>query len=203
MKKINKNILIHIGYNKAGSTYLQKFFFPNLPVNFNRLNKDYLLQLENIKDKKIFYNKLPTIFSNEFFVDSFEYKKIAKDLKKFFPHPKILIIIRNQFDFVASLYSYRVLRKAEYRSFNNFLKEKEHEGEFKNLEYEKIISYYIDLFGKNKVLVLALEDLKINSVLFKEKILNFIDLDNQNLLIQKQKKVNKTTKKNFYNKNYS
>ena len=192
--------LIHIGYHKTASSYLQHVIFPQLPVNL--FNPDeYHLKLignENPEKAELFRdwiaeevnntqnsNKKITIISHEALSGHpHGYKKIqpfviADNLAKVFPDSRILIVIRNQFDYIASLYAFRVAVKGEeYRSFDNFVKFAGTKGLFEHLEYHLLIEYYQSLFGKEKVLVLPMELLVRTPEKFIMKIMNFLEMPN-------------------------
>jgi len=194
-----KSIFIHIGYHKTASTYLQKHFFPKLPVNFIFLKdkkiKD-LLQSRKFK-KKTFLNWLKrkikkkygsknyslTIISQEQLSGHAHGNKkinpkiVAQNLKTAFPRAKILIVIRNQLDYLLSIYAYRIAVKGyEIRSLNQFLKEEGKQGLFKKLEYDRLVKEYLTLFTKKNVLLLPMEMLKNSPQQFQQKITDFIDL---------------------------
>lgn len=141
-----KNLIIHIGYHKTASTFLQDEIFPVLPVNYiclagrKRKILDMVESKENfnagilrewamsevVKNNKVVQDT--TIMSQEELsghpsgyksIDPF---LIAGNLKDAFPNAKIFIVIRNQFNYIKSIYAYRVAVKgADYRSFNRFI----------------------------------------------------------------------------------
>jgi len=209
---VNKTkVLIHIGYHKSASTYLQKHFFPKLPANFVFINstkilnslhsqkftKKTVLKWINKKINKQKKEKL-TITSHEQLSGHVNgYKTInpiqaAENLKKTFPHAKILIIIRNQLDYLLSVYTYRVACKGfETKNLNSYLQQEGKKGLFKKLEYHKLINYYQKSFGKKNVLVLPMEMLKNSPDKFHNKITDFVNLSKISL---KPKFINTSTK---------
>lgn len=130
---MEKNILIHIGAHKTGSSFLQQKVFPYLSDTYAsghpiiRQQKDPLMDLQskllfaspiliNYDDesRKIFeyIEKLEEnniLFSNEsFFGNPFENYRdhfiCADSLKQIFPKAKIFIVFRKQDDWIESLY---------------------------------------------------------------------------------------------------
>ena len=121
----NKNfsdVFIHIGYHKTGTTYLQKHIFPTLNVNqiltpdvsYIAESKEYdpqkflnIIGLSTSSNAQNRYSK--TIISQEVLSGrgdgnpKWDKYLIAKRLKQTFPNAKILIVIRNQFDYILSL----------------------------------------------------------------------------------------------------
>lgn len=179
----DSQIFIHIGYHKTGTTFLQKRIFPELPVNLiSQPDVTYLALCDNYDSwhfKKVLsqkctwkgYNK--TIISQETLSgrgdgnpiwDKFS---IADRLYETFPDAKILIVVRNQLDFILSLYTYRVIdRGLERQNLSNYLEEKFEKRLKEKLKYHKLIEYYCTLFGREKVLVLAYEQLVEDSKSF-------------------------------------
>ena len=194
-----KKILIHIGYHKSGSTFLQQDVFPNLPVQFLFLSYDHFnaLEPESYFDADAFRKKITqdikekyqqikyetTILSHEQLSgapngsDIINPFVIAHNLKKAFPQAKILIIIRNQFAYIESIYTFRVaIKGAEYRTFKRYIAEEGKVGLFKHIEYHQLIEYYVKLFGIKQILVLPLEYLKADPNSFLNQITEFINL---------------------------
>lgn len=187
--------VIHIGYHKTASTFLQNNLFPYIDVNYafmaNR-NRDILNNIET-KDFKI---ELHNEYMNELFgekkynVDLISHEAlsgfpdgkrpeasfiIADNLKKIYPDAKILIVLRNQFDYILSFYTYRVAVKGEeYRSFKIFLKKAEKKGLFKKMIYHELVDYYIKLFGHENILLIPMEVLRSDENTFLKDITNFI-----------------------------
>jgi hypothetical protein len=196
------NVVLHIGYHKSASTFLQKDIFPQLPVNYVFLSGPQRQMLDMVEsdiefdanilqkwvNREIDHShqanreRVTVISQEELSGHPHGYKIVnpittAQNLKKAFPNAKILIIIRNQLDYLTSLYSYRVAVKGEeYRSFTQFLSEEEKKGIIDHLEYHKLINYYIDLFGRTRVLVLPMEYLIASRDTFFHKLTDFIDV---------------------------
>ncbi len=194
--------LIHIGYQKTGTTWLQKNFFPFIN-NICYLGKESEL-LKTILKPNIFdfhtdkiksefskkYNK-QLIISNEDLLGIINYswhngiiaKEIAQRLQLVFPKANIVIFIRNQFDFVASAY-YEYIKSGGNYSFTRFFNELKSENYYGKIQlssidylrYSDLIEFYIKLFGKDHVHVFLYEDLKKNNRVFLEQFSNKFDL---------------------------
>lgn len=203
------SIVIHIGYHKSGSTYLQKSVFPYLPVNYiflagykrhvlnlvesqKHFDKKYLVNWADSEiDRKYKHNKHGvTIISHEELsghphghrrVDPFA---TARNLKHAFPNAKILITIRNQLDYLLSIYTYRVAIKGqESRSLEKFLGEEGKLGLFSKLEYDKLAEYYTSLFGGENILVLPLEMLRTKPQIFHNELADFLKVSNMHTTV--------------------
>lgn len=198
-----ENIVIHIGYHKSASTFLQKNVFPNLPVNYIFLSgeqREILDLVESVDGfdldvlRKWVRNKIEAQYCNDIrktTVISHEelsghpmgYNIVnpfatASNLKKAFPDAKILIVIRNQMDYLKSIYSFRVAIKGqEHRCFDQFLKEECKKGILDHLIYYRLILNYMRLFGRDNILVMPMEYLKLCQEGFIKKISDFIKVE--------------------------
>ena len=168
--------IVHIGYPKAASTWLQKSLFPAI--------EEYEMVPENVISQKLLkpgafvfngnltrieFNKQyqeSKIISEERFLGSFNLgwnngayiRELANRLQIVFPEATIIIFIRKQADIIASAYAQyirdggtisinRYLNQPPNFTFQNILK-----FSFEQLEYHRIISFYNTLFdGKIKV----------------------------------------------------
>jgi hypothetical protein len=190
-------VIIHIGYHKSASTYLQKRIFPQLTSKYLGLPRPILNAIEagpsfQVEELTAWVSsrlgeseqesdaQQPVILSNEELsgppeggarFDPFE---VADNLNRAYPDARILIVVRNQFDYLRSIYAFRVAIKGyETRSFSKFLAEEGQQGLFAKLEYDGLIAYYASLFGAANVLVLPLELLKGSPAQFNNLIADF------------------------------
>jgi len=192
-------VILHIGYHKCASTYLQTYVFPMLPVNFRmKWGKDprrlYREMLDYVRckdfDPHIFLKWIKTYWPTRYKVtlisneelsghphgyNTIDWRQIAINLKKTFPNAKILVIIREQLSWLKSLYAFKVVIKGEeIRKFNEFVKEESKIGLTDKLEYDRLIKFYVSLFGVNKVLVLPVELLMYEPDVFHGAILDLM-----------------------------
>lgn len=194
-------MIIHVGYHKTGSTFLQSLVFPRLDVDYVPLDEDLLKLVERPSSDfqpDAFRDAIAreaaerrgsrapgatTLISNEELsghphgwreVDPFA---TARNLHAAWPDARIVICIRNQFDYLLSLYAFRVAVKGyESRGLREFLVEEGRRGLFAKVEYDQLIGQYIGLFGRDRVLVLPLELLKKRSAEFLRRLEAFIGL---------------------------
>jgi len=199
--------VIHIGYHKSASTFLQQQVFPKLPVNyvfFSGENRQYLDMIESTNGldslaiqewiEKEISQKYPTgkhsitvLSHEELSGHPHGYKRIsaittAVNLKETFPDAKILIIIRNQLDYMTSLYTFRVAVKGhETRGFARFLREEGEKGLFDHLEYHRLVELYHQLFGRENVTVIPMEVLLRSSEDFYHRLFEFLQIPTQKI----------------------
>ncbi len=192
MINLDSNIYFHIGYHRTGSTFLQKFIFPQykdyselfLPFN----NTDYLAGFFYKKNTNLTENQIevrlkqhlegsrkPIIASSEGISGSLFYANegVAERIYKTFPHSKIIICIRSQYTMIPSLYQYMFVKSGGNLLYQDFLKKI---IDTDKLNYYKLISSFMDKFGGPAVKVMFYEDLKNNQIEFLDSLLEFIDL---------------------------
>jgi len=214
--------LVHIGYPKAGSTWLQSGLFSGIdsrlqPLRNSQKNKRYFKSGENLfnspeipilKDtlKKYVYptyfdvgkavkelekntqfNADVTILSNEVwtghpFSGGITFDEYAQRIKKVIPKAKILIVVRRQEDLILSSYAHFVIKSGGLCDLKRFLSSKFHNQiPWSNplyYCYHFLVERYIELFGKENVLVLPFELLLFRgSQEFVEPIYRFLDLE--------------------------
>jgi len=187
-----QSIVLHIGYHKTGSTFLQKNIFPYLPANPVMMPNVRYLALSEPYKPDVFWQQLSnqydltgynkTIISQETLsgrADGNPYwdtNRIAERLHQTFPQAKILLILREQYDYLLSLYAFRVLvRGLERRPLEAYLTKY---GEWlkEKLQYHQLISQYQHLFGAENVSVLPHEQLVTQPEQFVQQILLFLGL---------------------------
>ena len=175
--------LLHIGLGKCGSTFLQKEIFPEIEKKINTnyirfFNNDFF----NIKKTEINYGEfeksknieksLPDnfIISNEgLFSRQWEFSRIQKNFQyikdNFSSDTVILIIIRNPYDLLNSIYCHSIQTMKIVKPENFFyIDDKEIKIRVKdkfnlyNFDYSKLISLYQGYF--KKVVVVKYENLQ-------------------------------------------
>lgn len=197
--------ILHIGYPKTGTKALQYYYFPNIneikylgkPVMDNKLRK--IIELDILQQDEIQFNETKIkqglksvlakysghdkyLISDERFIFS-RYNNpdrllIARRLRTLFGNAKILIVIRNQFSFIKSIYI-QSIKSGLFLSFGKFL------DYFLNnyptfiylLNYYDMIKYYKELFGKDNVYVFCYEYFKEEPKKFISDISKVLDVD--------------------------
>lgn len=202
---IVKNIVIHLGFPKTATTWLQRYVFSDARMGFcspwgdragiaidqfvagpqfafdantTRQIFDEMLQ------KSESDHRLIPILSEETLIGdpcSGRYwgESVANRLHATFPEAKIVITIREQNAFVLSAYK-EYVRNGGTASIERFLGRgvELRPGfsgicQLNSLEYDLPISYYKSLFGIDRVLVLAYEELLVQPESFIQRLANF------------------------------
>ena len=201
VKSSRKPLLIHIGYHKTASTWLQKsifqstngFFQPfklrelyNCLILPNALSFDYRKAKRSLEARTNSKpeNNLSQVLSHERlsgdpFTGSRDAKDIANRVHTIFPEAKILILVREQFDLISSLYKTYVLHGGKAK-LDAFLKTQCDEVnqwfDHRTYCYDKLITHYIEMFGRENVLVVAYEELKNDNQGFYNDLCEFVGI---------------------------
>jgi Sulfotransferase family len=202
-------MLIHIGYPKAASTWLQNvifsdetsgFFAPwGLPsgeateqfviANAFKFSAETARQAFAAGLAEAERRNLVPVISQETLIGSqirgcYWGKDVADRLAATFPNAKILMIIREQKATILSSYREHI-KMGETTPLDRFIGAYDRKPGFgppcqlDYLEYDRTIAYYHNLFGAENVLILPFELLKHNLQDFGQKILHFVGLDTQ------------------------
>lgn len=195
--------LVHIGYHKTGTTWLQKNVFVDegigfslvagpLPVRFwfigiNAFDFDparVRLRFRRAMKEAGEQNLVP-VFSHERlsgspYAGGHDSKASADRLAATFPEARILITIREQKSMILSVYK-QYLRWGGAASFWQFLNVVSGEGRapvfrYDFFEYHRLIGHYRDLFGAENVLAQPYELLRARPADFLGGITGFLDL---------------------------
>ncbi|WP_179315796.1 sulfotransferase domain-containing protein [Winogradskyella undariae] len=215
----NHNILIHIGYHKTGTSWLQNKFFENPISGINSVAKykDRPRWVTEVIKPFYLYDEAKVL---EYFEGSYNPDKlnvfslerlagypstggydsleIAQRLKSLFPNAKILIVVREQFSMIKSHYieylkANGTAKLEELLTPKRFYLIRNPIFQLKYFDYIDLINVYDKLFGKDTVLVLPYELMKEDSVIFIEYICKFGEIKNYEKIISKlplEEKVN-------------
>jgi hypothetical protein len=191
-------LLIHIGYHKTASTWLQKELFSQRQAGFGRLRNlrrtvhaPHALDFDPKRCRANFQNplkrirgrRLLAVLSHERLSGSphsggHDSKEIADRLAAVFPESKILIVIRKQQSAILSCYKQYVRVGGAGRLKRYVLAPSR--GKFRiplfSLDffaYDRLIRYYIQLYGASRVLVLPFELFQHSPRQFIERIMTF------------------------------
>jgi hypothetical protein len=205
----NHNILIHIGYHKTGTSWLQKKFFENPISGVNSVAKyndrpkwvtEFIKPFYLYDESKVLryfkesYNpdKL-NVFSLERLsgypvTGGYDSLRIAHRLKSLFPNAKILIIVREQFSMIKSQYieylkANGTAKLDELLTPKRFYLIRNPMFQLKYFNYNDLINEYDKLYSKDKVLAMPYELMREDPTQFIEYICKFCQIKNHEKII--------------------
>ncbi len=194
--------LVHIGYHKTGSTWLQKRVFENEQMGF--LHPIGHMQLEQIiahphpldfdfesvsgiiqgAMREAEARHLTPAFSSERFAGAMfsgghDSTIIADRLVKLFPNAHILIIIREQKKIIQSFHN-QYIKEGGTLSLRRFVQNRnprlQANFRYEHFMYDRLIRYYQNLFGAESVLVLPFELFEKAPETFVQRIYAFCEM---------------------------
>lgn len=209
-----RNVIIHTGYFKTGTTWFQEVFFPKVTniVFSNAANsslddnlilvRPYDYSSENVT------RHIDDLFPNEPsktlllsrerlsghpFTGGFDSKVIADKLKSTYPNATIIIFIREQKNAIISAYK-EYVKRGGIAPFEKWICTHERtipSFQLDYFNYYKHVNYYFSLFGKLNVKVYAYEDFKNEPEVFLKSFSEELNLDIDLSQFDFTKKVNK------------
>ena len=192
--------LIHVGYPKTGSTWLQGKLFSDESLGFYQVPRLEALEALVFHDAmefdvgaagKIFAphlqaaeeRRLVPVISNEVLVGDQTQGRywgamVAERLRETFPEARVLLVFREQAEMVASAYGQHI-RVGGRSSLDAFLKREpgfDCYCRMDFLEYDRMVGRYQELFGAENILALPFEMLRGCISDFASRIFDFIGL---------------------------
>lgn len=192
-----KNVIIHVGFHKTGTTFLQHYFRQHPDVwydqsFFEQYRQTGKITTENqVKDCHIVESNIVlseeqlTVWNGvlnplgakfqEYDIEAHQ-KRNAQKLFELYPNAKILITIRGFDTLLQSLYAQYVLNGGVL-FFGDFFEAQQKNKLQKLFNYDYVFSIYSEMFGAKNVLILPYELLKKNPAVYiatLEKEFNFL-----------------------------
>jgi hypothetical protein len=189
--------LLHIGYHKTGTTWLQRHVFGETGSGFSQIGGAQRLIAVNAFEfrpktlRKQMGRKIgqaqaqglvPVLsserLSGEPHFGGYDSELIADRLAAVFPDARILVVVREQSSMFLSIYK-EYIRRGGAASLRQYLATPIDgywlpQFRFEFLEYHRLIRYYQDLFGAESVMVLPYELLRAQPATFLGKIGEFV-----------------------------
>ena len=190
-----KDIYLHLGFPKTGSSLLQEKIFVNIKsirtweTFYNHKDKEMRKLIDYIREpknpfnaeqmKKDFYSLLdkdkPNLITCELFALDMLQKEITKyetasRLKQVFPDAKVIICLREKQSILRSLYGHHV-RSGSTLTYEKFIEE----FDMEELNYDKYIKHLNSLF--KTVVVVNFETLRKNHREFVKSFCDFLNAD--------------------------
>ena len=184
--------IIHIGFPKTGSTFLEKYFGDHPEIHHDRQRFGHYVKT-GIVDNRLTQceegfafdllsdDRLSIWPGDDSEEDLSKYninynikekqKETAKSLKRLFPDAKVLIVVRRYPSLIPSLYSQYLLGGGTV-SFSRILQKLQHDT-LEMYDYDYTIGIYRNLFGMDNVLVMPFELLSDDPVQYLEHLERF------------------------------
>jgi sulfotransferase family protein len=196
------SILVHIGYHKTGTNWLQRELFRadtgyrwlgkrprSHPVR--RFVRDRPLEFDPVEVRRAFdpmvaeveeAGLLPVVslerLSGHPFSGGFDSDRIAERLVQVFPEGRVLVVVREQRGMIVSTYK-QYVQVGGACSLEHFLEPPRTRSErvplfdARHFEYHRLVERYCGLFGDDRVLVLPYELFVRDGRGFVERIASF------------------------------
>ena len=205
MKAQLHNLLVHIGFSKTGTTWLQNNFFNNSALGFFRpfhgaeigrpLSLPHALDFEPPTCREYFEpalfevqrNGLLPVLSYERLAGNphsggYDSKELADRVAAVFPEARVLMVIREQKNIIMSAYKQYVwvtgtLSLTDYVCPPRYGMFRTPMFDWEQFKFHRLIRYYQRLFGKSRVLVLPYELFEEEPVIYLSKIMRFAGLE--------------------------
>ncbi|NSW45213.1 MAG: sulfotransferase domain-containing protein [Bacteroidales bacterium] len=186
--------IIHIGYPKTATSWFTDFFYPYVHnANVSYSDNIFYDMDANPPFFNIVHNsplppkELHIIIAHKFVgIENFKWDHgvyrhfFLKQLKQKYPNAKIIVFIRNQIDFLASVYSSYLTHGGNYTFKKLFKQGKLGDGTmfaFEYIDYYKLIKLYKETFGENNVYVYVFEEFMKNNRTFLDTFKSTFNLD--------------------------
>jgi hypothetical protein len=186
---------IHVGYHKTASTWLQRCVFPYLSgVRYGEpLLNDFVTNLATADGRTFFadgfrsvlkqiegLSSAPLLLSNEGISGSLwdgseTGLRNAARLHRVMPGARIVVVVRRQDEMLRSVHA-QYVNEGGTRPLREFL-ERGVEGcrfSLHHLEYDRLVGRYVELFGRDRVWVVAYEHLLARRDRFLDGLCEFM-----------------------------
>lgn len=191
-------IYFHVGLHKSGSTFLQNYFTWEKRIHHvtpranwklfavgNAFNFNHAAARKYVAEHTSAADDKPTVFSHERLSGNtlngyFDQKEIADRLHAVVPEARILLVVREQYSFIASSYR-QYIKVGGTRLFIDFINPTR-DGraplfDARPLRYVDYVVYLRKLFGPDRVLVLPFELLKADATDFLHRVGGLLGLE--------------------------
>ena len=192
----NKRIVLHVGLPKAASAFMRRVVFPRLDstkvfhsqthfksevgvfsagrfrnTDVKTFRENFKRKLENIDQKTILLCEFSLSGNPAQPVEDYKsFYERTDFLKKVFPDAEIIFILRNQIDWLVSIYR-NIIEVGDSVSMDEFLGfedggfrrrgcKEDHRIDGLGFDFSTMCDYYVKLFGREKVHIFFQEDMK-------------------------------------------
>lgn len=191
------NQVIHIGFSKSASTFLQSIFSSASDINYIYKSGRFSI-FDNKVDSPTLSESLLNFESDEHIVLPEWHPRLNRvrvtriepleqtfaKIKENAPGSKIILVLRNQYSMIVSRYSQYVVGSGGRLNFEDFLIQMLGDDGGQNFYenyYHRIVMMLEKYFGRENILTLFYEDIKYNSEGVLKQVCEFSQHDFTNL----------------------
>ena len=196
-------VLVHIGYPKAASAWMQQVVFPGHPdihyLHLERARNEWIMRIAYDSDFSFDATSCRARFeeacatsprkiacisweslSGSVFLGGCDCARNANRIKSIFQNAQILVCIHNQLDAIESLYKQYVIEGGAL-NLRRLLELRRPDSlitvsqDF--FRYEHMLSLYTNLFGPGRVHVVVVEELAAKPMAALERMASFLQID--------------------------
>lgn len=193
--------LLHIGYHKTGTTWLQRFLFSSQRSGVSSVASHHLVERAFVAVNPFCFHPaearagfepalrnaaalgLVPVLSHERLSGNphsggYDSRAIADRLAQTFPEARVLLVIREQRSMLVSVYK-QYVKQGGAASFRDYVRPVRGAlrvplFRFDYLEYHRLIGYYESLFGSENLLVLPYEQFRAEPEEFLGRLARFV-----------------------------
>jgi len=181
---MRKEIIIHVGMPRTGTTYIQNNYFKQTPgLHYHR---NASIEFEPLSGKNIWSNE---DFSGKPYIKSKwdRYSNYA-GLKRRFPDAKMILGLRNQEDLHRSMYTLFIK--------NGWIKSFDEAKEILEYKYnvKEVKELFLEVFEDNEKYIYHYEDFRRDNLMIVQEIYDFMEIDLPDIIPSKPMNVGWTEK---------
>lgn len=194
--------LIHVGLPKAASTFIKRTLLSRISPRVV-VPRGELLQLLRGRtiDPDDFQARLDAatrtsyageswvneplererlVLTNEAFSGGLEtsdgMREVAVNLSRLYPDARVLLLLREQLDYLRSVYRFRITQGYALEAFDKYVA-REQARFIARGRYHEMVELYFELFGPDRVLVLPFEYFRQDFAGFSQSVFDFVGVD--------------------------
>ena len=191
-------VLVHIGYHKTGSTWLQQRLFSAREAGFGVVVRQSKVKRSMVAPDDFEFDAARCREAYQPRIDMMERRgvvpvisaerlsgrlgwpddgaRMAERLARVVPEARVLVVLREQRSMLLSTYG-QYVKMGGMLDLRRFLDRpvawKEWPCDLRRYKYERLVGYYHKLFGRERVLALTYEELKADPAVFVRAVVDF------------------------------
>ncbi len=195
LEDLNRPIYLHIGLHKTGTTFLQNKIFTKIK-NINYISGKNIYNITGSYDVTLISNEAISGLGFKGLKEPYIKQLInsVRRLKQTFRHPKLIIGLREPSSLINSFYK-QYLQIGGTLNFKDF--KRENNEVLKKGDLTAFLDELTNLYGKENFFIYFQEDLRNKPDVVIKSLLNFMELKDCNIKIEKESSINKSLPDNL------